>query len=92
MKALAQGKSEAPILTILVSLIQSTQGNYGDQYLDSECIKDISDTIESDKFNEDGGDGDRKACKPRTGAIVMCNSKFEHLDDEDDEEESKSEF
>ena len=90
MKTLAKGSNNTAILKLLRILIQSTQGNYGDQYLDDEVVREIAEgVIEHDAFK--GGDEDEETQKqmPRTGAIVMGNPKFSHLENFNDEEESK---
>ena len=51
MKTLAAGKNSTAIVKLLRILIQSMQGNYGDQFLDDECVRDIAeDVIERDSM------------------------------------------
>ena len=48
MKTLATGKNSTAILKLLRVLISTCQGNYGDQNMDDEYIRDIADVIERD--------------------------------------------
>ena len=48
MKTLATGKNQQAILKLLRVLISTCQGNYGDQNMDDEYIRDIADVIERD--------------------------------------------
>lgn len=48
MKALAQGKNKQVIETMIKHLINSTQGNHFETYLDDQGIRDIADVIETD--------------------------------------------
>ena len=74
MKTLAAGKNQTAILKLLRVLISTCQGNYGDNNMDDEYIRDIADVIERDAV---GDDGDRdvnmgKGPKPKgCGAIAM---------------------
>lgn len=49
MKALAQGKNQQVIETMIKHLINSTQGNQFETFLDDEGIRDIADVVETDK-------------------------------------------
>jgi hypothetical protein len=48
MKALAKGNNDEVILKLLKNLINSTQGNYHDNFLDDEGIRDIADVMASE--------------------------------------------
>ena len=48
MKTLATGKNSTAILKLLRVLISNCQGNYGDNNMDDEYIRDIADVIERD--------------------------------------------
>lgn len=49
MKALGSGKKEKITIATIKKLIQTTQGNQFDTYLDDEGIRDIADVLTSDK-------------------------------------------
>lgn len=55
MKALAQGKNQQVIETMIKHLINSTQGNQFETFLDDEGIRDIADVVETDQqlYNEE---------------------------------------
>jgi len=48
MKALAKGNNEEVIIKLLKNLISSTQGNYHENFLDDEGIRDIADVLATD--------------------------------------------
>jgi len=56
MKALASGKKEKITIATIKKLIQTTQGNQFDTYLDDEGIRDIADVLTSDKDLFDEGE------------------------------------
>ena len=49
MKALAGGKNKQVIETMIKHLINSTQGNQFETFLDDEAIRDIADVVETDQ-------------------------------------------
>jgi hypothetical protein len=55
MKALAQGKKQDVIISMIKHLINSTQGNQFETFLDEDVIKDIADVVTTDMelFNKD---------------------------------------
>ena len=104
MKTLAAGKNNTAILKLLRVLISTCQGNYGDQNMDDEYIRDIADVIERDVAAGGDGDADVNALpkKPKgCGAIAMGleskkNAKFNHIEEQllgpptsDNQEEQK---
>ena len=48
MKALARGKNDEVITSMIKHLINSTQGSQFETYLDDEAIRDIAEVVESD--------------------------------------------
>ena len=48
MKALARGKDEEVITSMIKHLINSSQGSQFETYLDDEAIRDIADVVQSD--------------------------------------------
>lgn len=48
MKALAKGNNEEVVLKLLKNLINSTQGNYHETFLDDDGIKDIADVLKTE--------------------------------------------
>ena len=48
IKTLATGKNSTAILKLLRVLISNCQGNYGDNNMDDEYIRDIADVVERD--------------------------------------------
>jgi mono/diheme cytochrome c family protein len=48
MKALAKGKDNSVIETMIKHLINSTQGTQFESYLDDQGIRDIAEIVESD--------------------------------------------
>eukprot|EP00350_Pseudokeronopsis_sp_OXSARD2_P003606 CAMPEP_0170546866 /NCGR_PEP_ID=MMETSP0211-20121228/5224_1 /TAXON_ID=311385 /ORGANISM="Pseudokeronopsis sp., Strain OXSARD2" /LENGTH=76 /DNA_ID=CAMNT_0010851555 /DNA_START=256 /DNA_END=486 /DNA_ORIENTATION=- len=49
MKALAKGTNEEVILKLLKNLLNTTQGNYHETFLDDGAIRDIADVVTTDK-------------------------------------------
>ena len=89
MKTLAAGKNNTAILKLLRVLISTCQGNYGDQNMDDEYIRDIADVIERDVPAAEGEvDVNALPKKPKgCGAIAMGleskkNAKFNHIEEQ----------
>ena len=81
MKSLAQGKNQTAILKLLGILIETSQSNYGDAYLDDEAIRDIADVYEREK---DGPEEEQEGFSSTGGGAIAMESKrsdkFAHLE------------
>mmetsp|Transcript_32015 Transcript_32015/g.23667 ORF Transcript_32015/g.23667 Transcript_32015/m.23667 type:complete len:87 (+) Transcript_32015:324-584(+) len=79
MKALAKGKDEEVITSMIKHLINSTQGNQFETYLDDSAIRDIAQVVEGEI---DLGD---PAILSQSHAIQVKDKKEIKIDEEDDD-------
>jgi len=86
MKTLAKGKNQQVIETMIKHLINSTQGNQFETFLDDAGIRDIAEVVESDKglFNEN------EASLLNASHVIMPPGKEVKLDEDEIEHLQRS--
>ena len=92
MRALGAGNKEAVLMKVIKRLIDSTQGNQFETYLDDEGIRDIADVLESEKPLYNEGEGIETMIDAPTKKKLHDPAFLRDENPEEAEEEAKANY